>query len=280
MARRRRPLRRLLAGLLLPVGATSLTGIGALAAYHAGKTKSVAEVPGLAQALAKPTKVITPTFHQVVTPTPKTPTTPTPTVPVHTPIGTPVHVVTQVPQPTPVQVQPVPVTTTTTLPPKKVLPVDLSLVAGSGATSLIAPLNDMVPGDVVEREVELSNTGQAPIASVTISASPTSSVSLLTAAQGLELEIRRCAGTWSVGASSDGGEAYVCSGQESSTNPIVVGNLATTPIVLTGLAVDSPGATSHLVFWFSLPSGAGNAEANQQGGISWTFEAEGAATGS
>jgi len=277
MARRRRPLRRLLAGLLLPVGATSLTGIGALAAYHAGKTKSVAEVPGLAQALAKPTKVITPTFHQVVTPTPKTPTS---TVPVHTPTGTPVHVVTQVPQPVPVQVQPVPVTTTTTLPPKKVLPVKLSLVAGSGATSLIAPLNDIVPGDVVEREVELSNTGQAPIASVTISASPTSSVSLLTAAQGLELEIRRCAGTWSVGASSDGGEAYVCSGQESSTNPIVVGNLATTPIVLTGLAVDSPGATSHLVFWFSLPSGAGNAEANQQGGISWTFEAEGAATDS
>jgi len=277
MARRRRPLRRLLAGLLLPVGATSLTGIGALAAYHPDKTKSVAEVPGLAQALAKPTKVITPTFHQVVAPTP---TTPTSTVPVHTPTGTPVHVVTQVPQPVPVQVQPVPVTTTTTLPPKKVLPVDLSLVAGSGATSLIAPLNDMVPGDVVEREVELSNTGQAPIASVTISASPTSSVSLLTAAQGLELEIRRCAGTWSVGASSDGGEAYVCSGQESSTDPIVVGNLATTPIVLTGLAVDSPGATSHLVFWFSLPSGAGNAEANQQGGISWTFEAEAAATGS
>jgi len=277
MARRRRPLRRLLAGLLLPVGATSLTGIGALAAYHSDKTKSVAEVPGLAQALAKPTKVITPTFHQVVTPTPKTPTS---TVPVHTPTGTPVHVVTQIPQPTPVQVQPVPVTTTTTLPPKKVLPVDLSLVAGSGATSLIAPLNDMVPGDVVEREVELSNTGQAPIASVTVSASPTSSVSLLTAAQGLELEIRRCAGSWSVGASSNGGEAYVCSGQESSTNPIVVGDLATTPIVLTGLAVDSPRATSHLVFWFSLPSGAGNAEANQHGGISWTFEAEGSATGS
>lgn len=146
--------------------------------------------------------------------------------------------------------------------------VTISLGATGAATNrLNIGASGLVPGDTLQRSVDLTNSGSIDLASVTLTTSAAPSSLLDTdATNGLQMVIDRCSQAW-----TEAGPpyTYTCGGTTSSVlaSRAVVGSNMT----LSNLGSTTHGATDHLRVTLTLPSGADNSFQNQSSTITYAF---------
>jgi hypothetical protein len=107
----------------------------------------------------------------------------------------------------------------------------------------------MLPGDSRAFPVDLVNTGNSALSSVTLgSSATTSSVLDSDPVNGLQLKVESCSQAW-----ADTGSGYSCAGTKKAFygGRMVVANQA-----LSGAASLVPGAVDHLLMTAELPSTA------------------------
>lgn len=146
--------------------------------------------------------------------------------------------------------------------------VTISLGATGAATNrLNIGASGLVPGDTLQRSVDLTNSGSIDLASVTLTTSAAPSSLLDTdATNGLQMVIDRCSQAW-----TEAGPpyTYTCGGTTSSVlaSRAVVGSNMT----LSNLGSTTHGATDHLRVTLTLPNGADNSFQNQSSTITYAF---------
>ncbi len=142
-------------------------------------------------------------------------------------------------------------------------------VSGASTNRLSVAAAGLVPGDTVQRSVDLVNSGSANLASVslTTTASPTSLLDT-DATNGLQMTIARCSVPWTEAGSSPA-FTYTCSG----TTSVVLASRAVigADLALANINATTAGATSHLRVTLTLPTTATNAFQSLTSTISYTF---------
>ena len=134
--------------------------------------------------------------------------------------------------------------------------ITIALGATGAATNrLTVNATGVVPGDTIQRSFDLSNTGTADFASVTLTTSATTSTALDTdATDGLQMVVDKCSVAWT---ESGPPYTYACSGTTSTvlaSRAVIGPNLA-----LANLAdLNTAGTTDHLRVTLTLPSTAPN----------------------
>lgn len=149
--------------------------------------------------------------------------------------------------------------------------VSIGLGATGAATNrLSVGATGLVPGDTIQRSVDLTNNGGGSsdsLASVglTTAASPSSLLDTDTT-NGLQMAIDKCSVAW-----TEAGPpyAYTCGGASSTvlaSRAVVGSNLA-----LSNLSSLTTGSTDHLRVTLTLPATAGNTLQGQSSTITYTF---------
>ncbi|MGY1641388.1 TasA family protein [Geodermatophilus sp. SYSU D00703] len=143
--------------------------------------------------------------------------------------------------------------------------VDINLA--QPAAAIPATTANFLPGDSMSRAVTLSNNGSAPLSSVTLGVTSSTSTVLTTdTTNGLRLSLESCSVAWTEGGTVSA-PTYTCSGTKKA--------VALGPVVknfpLSNVASLNPGGVDHLVFTISLPTSADNAFAGKDSTLSLTF---------
>jgi len=148
--------------------------------------------------------------------------------------------------------------------------VSITLGATGPANRLTIGASNVVPGDTIERAVDLINNGSASadnLSSIqlTTTASPSSLLDT-DATNGLQMVIDACSVPW-----TEAGPpyTYTCSGATSSvlaSRAVIGANIA-----LSNLTSLTTGSTDHLRVTLTLPSVAGNTLQGLSSSISYTF---------
>lgn len=140
---------------------------------------------------------------------------------------------------------------------------------GASTNRLTVNASNIVPGDTMQRSVDLNNTGNQNLAAVTLSTNATVT-SLLDsdATNGLQMVIDKCSVAWTEAGSSPA-FTYACSGTTTSVlaSRAVIG----TSLALANLSSTTAGASDHLRVTLTFPSGAGNTFQNLSSTIAYTF---------
>lgn len=147
----------------------------------------------------------------------------------------------------------------------------LTLVTpGAGPTNrLTLGASNLVPGDTMQRVVDLTNSGGAAMSSITLTTTASPSSLLDTdVTNGLQLVIDKCSNAWTESGSSPA-FTYTCSGTTTSV-------LASRPVIgsavaLNNLAAAAGSATDRLRITLTLPSTAGNTLQGQSSAITYAF---------
>lgn len=162
--------------------------------------------------------------------------------------------------------------TSTTSASEQVSSGTVSIALGSAGTAtnrLTIGASNVVPGDTISRQVQLSNTGNDSLASIalTTTASPSSLLDTDTT-NGLQMTVSACSTSWTEAGTSPA-YTYTCSGTTTSV-------LASRPVI--GAAINLPGLNSlavsgldHLLVTLSFPSSAANTMQNQSSTINFSF---------
>jgi spore coat-associated protein N len=151
--------------------------------------------------------------------------------------------------------------------------VDLSVAAAGPGNRLTVDASGIVPGDRIERVVDLTNAGTFSLSGVTLTTTaPLSSALDTDAAHGLQMTVDRCSVPWTE-AGTPPGYVYTCSGTTSTV-------LATQPVITTGaalanLSATTPGNTDHLRVVLTFPAAAGDSMQGLSSHLSFTFTGSG-----
>jgi len=146
----------------------------------------------------------------------------------------------------------------------------VSIALGS-VNRLAVGASNLVPGDTVERAVDLTNDGSAGTSqvgsiSLGITASPSSLLDTDTT-NGLKVTADRCSSAW-----TESGPPYTYTCGATTTNLVnvqpVIGSYT-----LAGLSALSAGGTDHLRIKLLLPSGAGNSFQGLSSTLGYVFTA-------
>ena len=148
--------------------------------------------------------------------------------------------------------------------------VTIGLGATGAATNrLTVNASGLVPGDTIQRSVDLRNSGDQSLAAVTLTttASPTSLLDT-DATNGLQMLVDRCSVAWTEGGTAPA-YTYTCSGTTSTVlaSRAVLGSA----LALSNLTSTAVGATDHLRVTLSLPSGAPNTFQGLSSTIQYSF---------
>jgi spore coat-associated protein N len=139
---------------------------------------------------------------------------------------------------------------------------------GTASNRLDVAATGVVPGDTIQRAVDVSNTGNQAFASISLTTAASTSSALDTnTTDGLQMVIERCSVAWTESGSAPA-FTYACGGTTSmvlSSRAIIGSGLALGNVLLTA------GSTNHLRVTVSLPSTAGNALQGLTSVISYTF---------
>jgi predicted ribosomally synthesized peptide with SipW-like signal peptide len=150
--------------------------------------------------------------------------------------------------------------------------VIIALPAAGAANRLTIGATGLVPGDTVQRAVDLTNTGTQGLASVTLSTAASSS-SLLDsdATNGLQMVVDRCSVAWTESGLSPA-FTYACTGG-TTTTLLTTRPVIQTGLTLAGLSALTAGGTDHLRVTLTLPSAASDALQGKTSTIVYTFNA-------
>ncbi len=143
--------------------------------------------------------------------------------------------------------------------------VSLSLTDNNFSTNAAS----IVPGDTINRQVKLVNSGDSNQASISLTtAAPTSSVLDTDTTNGLQLSVQSCPVAWTQTAVGSG-FTYSCTSTATTlvaARPVIGANIA-----LPNVAALTAGATSYLVVTMTLPTTADNTFQGKSSTISFTF---------
>jgi spore coat-associated protein N len=140
---------------------------------------------------------------------------------------------------------------------------------GASTNRLTVNATGVVPGDTIQRSVDLLNTGNQNLASVGLSTAAAPSSLLDTdASNGLQMVVDKCSTAW-VEAGTSPAFTYTCGGTTTSvlTTRAIIGSNVNMP----GLAALTAGSTDHLRVTLTLPATAGNTFQGLTSTISYTF---------
>lgn len=129
--------------------------------------------------------------------------------------------------------------------------------------------SNVVPGDSIQRAVDVTNAGNVAFASVNLDVAPSASV-LFTDPQGLRIAVDSCPAGWVEGGTAPA-YTYTCAAPVSilAATPLT----GATSIPLTGAASLTPAGTDKLRVTLSLPIAAGNNLQNLSASVDYTFTA-------
>jgi spore coat-associated protein N len=150
--------------------------------------------------------------------------------------------------------------------------VSIALGAVGPANRLTLGASGLLPGDTLQRVIDLQNNGIAgsddlAAVSLTTAASPSSLLDT-DATDGLQMTIDRCSAPWTESGTSPA-FTYSCSGTTSSvlaSQAVIGSNLA-----LANLSSLAAGITDHLRVTLALPSSAPNSMQGLASTLSYTF---------
>jgi spore coat-associated protein N len=147
--------------------------------------------------------------------------------------------------------------------------VEISLgTAGTAANRLTVAATGIVPGDTVQRAVDLSVAGSEDLSAVSLDVSaPTSSVLDTDTTDGLQLTVDACDSAWTESGTAPA-YTYTCPGGAATL-------VASRPVVGSGLSLAgvglTTGSTSHLRVTLALPTSAGNAFQGKSSVLTFAF---------
>jgi len=146
--------------------------------------------------------------------------------------------------------------------------VSIALGASGPANRLAVAATNLVPGDTVQRAVDLTSNSSDPLGSVSLQTSAAPGNALTTDPNGLTVKVDKCSVAW-----TESGVApaytYTCSG---TTTSILAATAAGNTASLSSLAALSSGSsTDHLLVTLALPSAAGNSLQGLSTTITYSF---------
>ena len=154
----------------------------------------------------------------------------------------------------------------------------VSLTLGS-ANRLTVAASNLVPGDTIERAVDLTNNGSAgtsSVGSITVTTNATTSSLLDTdVTNGLQMQIDNCSTPWT---ESGPPYTYTCGGTQTvalGSTPVIATNAA-----LANMSAVTAGSTDHLRVKLSFPASASNTFQGLSSVIDYTFTADQRTAGS
>ena len=143
----------------------------------------------------------------------------------------------------------------------------LAVVAAGATNRMTVSATGIVPGDTIQRAVDLQNTGNQNLASITLTttASPSSVLDTDTT-KGLQLVIDKCSQAWT---ESGPPYTYTCGGTTTSVR-------ASVPVIGSALALSNLSAltatqTDHLRVTMTFPASADDTFQNKTSTITFTF---------
>jgi len=146
--------------------------------------------------------------------------------------------------------------------------VSIALGATGPANRLTVAASGLVPGDTVERAVDLTSNSTDPLGSVSLQTSGAPNNALLTDANGLTVKVDKCSSAWTESGTAPA-YTYTCSG--TSTSILAAGAVGNTA-ALSGLAALSSGSsTDHLLVTLALPAAATNTLQGLSTSITYAF---------
>jgi hypothetical protein len=147
----------------------------------------------------------------------------------------------------------------------------VSITLGA-ANRLAVGATNLVPGDTIQRAVDITNNGSAGTSSVgsvslTTTASPSSLLDTDTT-NGLQMVVDKCSVAWT---ESGPPYTYTCGGTTTSVlaSKAVIGN----NVALSNMSSITAGNTDHLRVTLTLPAAAGNTLQGQSSTLSYVFTA-------
>jgi hypothetical protein len=144
---------------------------------------------------------------------------------------------------------------------------------GTATNRLTIGASGLVPGDTVQRAVQLTNTagGQA-LSGITLSTAASPSSLLDTdASNGLQLTVQSCPTAWTEGGTAPA-YTYTCSGTATTvlaSRPVSIP--AASPVTLLGLNALTPAGVDNLLVTETFPSAAGNSLQNQSSTVTYNL---------
>jgi spore coat-associated protein N len=146
--------------------------------------------------------------------------------------------------------------------------VSIALGASGPANRLAVAATNLVPGDTVQRAVDLTSNSSDPLGSVSLQTSASPSNALTTDPNGLTVKVDKCSVAWTESGTAPA-YTYTCSG---TTTSILAATAAGSTSSLPSLAALTSGSsTDHLVVTLALPSAAGNTLQGLSTTITYSF---------
>jgi hypothetical protein len=141
--------------------------------------------------------------------------------------------------------------------------------AGTAANRLTVGATNIVPGDTIQRQVQLSNSGTANLASIALTtvASPSSLLDTDTT-NGLQLTVQSCPTVWTEAGTAPA-YTYTCGGTATTvlaSRPVIGAN-----VTLPALGSLSAGGVDHLMVTLSFPTAAPNTLQAQSSTLNFSF---------
>lgn len=153
--------------------------------------------------------------------------------------------------------------------------IDLG-ATGTSANRLTVAASGVVPGDTIQRSVDVANSGD-DLAGITLTTSASPSTALTTdTTHGLQVSIDRCSAPWTEGGSAPA-YTYTCSG--TTTSVLAARPIIGSDLVLSNLSATAAGATDHLRVTVSLPSSAPSTMQGASTTVTYAFTGEQRAPG-
>lgn len=141
--------------------------------------------------------------------------------------------------------------------------------SGSPSNRLTVDASGLVPGDTVERAVDLSNSGNQALSAVALTTTATTSSKLDTdPTNGLQMAIDACSAPWTEAGTSPA-YTYTCGG--TVTSVLAKGPVITSNANLPGLNSLAPGGVDHLRVTLTLPASADDTFQGLTSTISYGF---------
>jgi predicted ribosomally synthesized peptide with SipW-like signal peptide len=146
--------------------------------------------------------------------------------------------------------------------------VSIALGATGAANRLTVAASNLVPGDTVQRAVDLTSNSSDPLGSVSLQTSGSPNNALLTDANGLTVKVDKCSNAWTEAGTAPA-YTYTCSG---TTTSILASTAVGGTASLSGLAALSSGSsTDRLLVTLTLPAAATNTLQGLTTSITYAF---------
>lgn len=141
--------------------------------------------------------------------------------------------------------------------------------AGTASNRLTVSASGLVPGDTVERAVDLTNSGSQSLSAIALTTTANPSSLLDTdPSNGLQMVLDSCPTPWTEAGTAPA-YTYTCGG--TVTTVLASGPVITANADLPGLSSLAPGGTDHLRVTLTLPSSAGNTFQGLTSTLSYAF---------